>query len=257
MSDHDYQDILMYNGESEISIPTENAMRIFSGKLSKSQMFHNLYIYSQLEEAGLNIPKIKKVFPVDDERWGVLEDNIKGKTLLYEMNESPDSYDEYLDIIVELQTAVYEVTVRDILPHRKMLESHINSLSLINDEKRAELMEILSALPDGDKTIHGNFGPEYVITDTADTLYVTHWSSVAAGNICADAAMCYLNLSCISTEAAENYLKLFSDKTGCDPDEIRSWIPVMAASKLSVGTASVLQKTFICAWLDIDEEDII
>lgn len=257
MSDHDYQGFLMYSGESEISIPTENAMRVFSNKLSKSQMFHNLYIYSQLEEAGLNIPKIKKVFPVDDERWGILEDNIKGKTLLYEMNDSTEEYDEYLDTLIDLQTSVYEIIVRDILPHKKMLESHISSLTLIGEKKRGELLKTLSELPEGDKTIHGNFGPEYVITDTADTLYMTHWSSVAAGSIAADAAICYLNLSCISTEVAEKYIKLYSDKTGVDTDEIRSWIPVMAASKLSVGTASVLQKTFICAWLDIDEENVV
>lgn len=252
MAADDYNNIYMYSRESEISIPTENAMRVFSDKLSKSQMFRNLYIYAQLEESGINIPKIKKVFPVDDERWGILEDNIKGKDLLSEMNENTDSCDEYIEMLIELQTSVYGINVKDILPHKKMLEVRICSLKIISEEKRSELLRSLYELPEDNKTIHGNFGPECVITDSKEIVYITDWASIASGSAAADAAMCYLNLSCLSTEAAENYLRLFSSKTGCDTEEIRKWIPVMAASQLAVGTESILQRTFMCAWLDIN-----
>ena len=94
------------------------------------------------------------------------------------------------------------------------LKRSIESLDMIDDVKKYELLTRLESMPKHVKLCHGEFTPDNIIINK-DGTFVVDWLKAKQGNASADIAKTYLWF-CLNhhTEYAEKYLKLYCKKTG-------------------------------------------
>ena len=72
----------------------DNCIKVFGADYSKADVLNEALNQARMEETGLNIPKISEV-TVLDEKWAIVSDFIKGKTLAQLMKENPEKKTEY------------------------------------------------------------------------------------------------------------------------------------------------------------------
>ena len=81
-------------------------VKVFNDDYSKADVLNEALNQARIEETGLNIPKILEVTMVDD-KWAIVSEYIKGKTLAQLMEEDSEKKDEYLELLVDLQLSVH------------------------------------------------------------------------------------------------------------------------------------------------------
>lgn len=226
------------------------AFKVFHPKFQKSQVFYEAMISAKVESTRLNIPKVRGIFE-ENGSWVVVYDFIEGKTLAQLMQEQPEYKDAYLDDLVELQLKIHSVSIPDIIKLKHKLQRQINSLDVLDNSKKYELLTKLEAMPKHSKLCHGNFGPENVIVTDTGMVYLLDWVAASRGNASADVARTYLKLALYSTEDAEKYMKLFCEKTGTSRKYVQEWLPIMAASQLAEGAQEKRQRELLFTWLDV------
>ena len=225
------------------------AYKLFHKSYSPFQVYREAMLQTMAAEAGINVPKIHGVIEVDD-RLAILSDYIEGDTVAELMEENPAKKDMYLGILADTQLDLLSRTANDVRKLSQSIEQEINALTQIDEVKRYELITLLASMPDHDKLCHGNFGPENVIIDGMDKVFILDWTAAARGNAGADMAKTYLKLTLTSGEDAEKYIRLLCDKTGYDRQYIYEWLPLMAASFLGEKGLSEKAREALLTWMD-------
>ena len=250
-----YQE-LKKNGESvastakiEVLALDDIAYKLFHKSYSRSQVYREAMLQTMAGEAGINVPKIHGVIEVDD-RLALLSDYIEGNTVMELMDENPAKKDKYLALLADTQLAILSHTVNDIRKLSQCIEQDIKASTRLDEVKRYELLTLLSSMPDHDKLCHGNFGPENVLIDGMDKVFIVDWVAAARGNAGADMAKTYLKLTLTSSEDAEKYIRLLCEKTGYDKQYIYEWLPLTAASCMNEKSFSEKEKEALMIWLE-------
>ena len=70
------------------------ALKVFDADYSKADILNEALNQARVEETGLNIPRVLEVTTLEDGRWVIVSDFIKGKTLARLMEENPEKHDE-------------------------------------------------------------------------------------------------------------------------------------------------------------------
>lgn len=228
------------------------AVKVFKANSPKTIVFYEAMMHSKIEETQLKVPKIAEVLRLEDGRWAITSQFIRGKTLLEIMEEEPENRDDYLDDMVEIQLDIHENTLSGVIKLKDRLRAQIEGLDVIDHIKKYELLTRLDSAPKHTKLCHGNFGPENIIVTDNDEAYILDWVGASVGNASADIAMTYLKLSFRSTELAEKYMNLFCKKTGTSKKYVQEWLPIMAASALATGLYSKEEeRAVLLTWLDV------
>ena len=225
------------------------AYKLFHKSYSPFQIYREAMLQTMAAEAGINVPKIHGVIEVDD-RLAILSDFIDGNTVAELMEENPAKKDMYLGLLADTQLDLLSRTANDVRKLTQSIEQEINALTQIDEVKRYELITLLASMPDHNKLCHGNFGPENVIIDGMDKVFILDWTAAARGNAGADMAKTYLKLTLTSGEDAEKYIRLLCEKTGYDRQYIYEWLPLMAASFLGEKGLSEKQREVLLTWMD-------
>ncbi|MFA6866623.1 MAG: phosphotransferase [Clostridia bacterium] len=223
-------------------------IKLFDEHYKKSDILNEALNHARVEETGLNIPKLLEVKKIDD-KWAILIEYIKGKTLDQLMKENPDKEDEYLEIFVALQMKVHEKKspllnkIKDKM-NRKISEADINATI------RYDLHTRLEGMPKHDKVCHGDFNPSNIIITPEGIPYIIDWSHATQGNASADVARTYL-LFWLSgnTALAKKYLDLFCERSDTAKQYVQKWIPIVAASQLVKGNEK--EREFLLSWVDV------
>lgn len=229
----------------------EYAVKVFKPDCPKTIVFYEALMNSKIEETDINIPGTAEVCRLDDGRWAIASQFIKGKTLAQIMDEEPENRDDYLDDMVEIQLDIHEHTLSGVTKLKDSLRAQIESLDVIDHIKKYELLTRLDSAPKHIKLCHGNFGPENIIVTDNDEVYIIDWVGASIGNASADIAKTYLKLSFKSTELAEKYMTLFCQKTGTSKKYVQEWLPIMAASTLATGLYTKEEREVLLTWLDV------
>ena len=228
------------------------AYKIFHKSYNRSQIYREAMLQSMAGEAGINVPKIHGVIEVDD-RLAILSDYIEGSTVMELMEENPAKKDKYLSLLADTQLDILSHRVNDVRKLTQCIEQDIKSLIQLDEVKQYELTTLLASMPDPDKLCHGNFGPENVLIDGMDKVFIVDWAAAARGNAGADMAKTYLKLTLTSGENAEKYIRLLCEKTGYDKQYIYEWLPLMAASCLGEKGLSEKEKELLLTWMDMEK----
>jgi RIO-like serine/threonine protein kinase len=226
----------------------DKAIKVFDKDYSKANVLNEALNQARVEETGLHIPKVIEVTKIE-EKWAIVSEYIKGKTLAQLMEESPEKQDEYLNLFVDLQMMVHakEVPLLNKLKdkmNRKISEADFDATV------RYDLHTRLEGMPKHTKLCHGDFNPSNIIISDEGTPYILDWSHTTQGNASADVARTYL-LFWLSGDMkiAEKYLTLFCKKSATEKAYIQKWLPIVAASQTVKGNPK--EREFLLSWVNV------
>lgn len=237
---------------NEVYQSGDAALKVFKPNYPKTEALSEALIVAEIEDSGLNIPKIRKVTVIDDNRWAIVMDYIPGKTLLELMKENPDKKDEYIELLVDLQIEMHKKTCKSFKNLREKLYDRIQNSEELDNAKKYELETILDGMPKHKKLCHGDFTPQnIIISETDGKPYIMDWNHASIGNASADIARSYLWLSLYMPDMAEKYMKLFCEKTKTPKTYVQKWLPVVAAGRLYNHIPE--EKATLMKWIDVVE----
>ncbi len=224
------------------------AIKVFNENFSKSDILNEALNQARVEETGLNVQRLIEVSKVDG-KWAIVYEYIEGETLETIMKKSPEKRDEYLDLFVNLQLDIHNKKA----PLLNKLKDKMNrkiSQTTLDATTRYELHTWLESMPTHDKVCHGDFNPSNIIINPEGVPYTIDWSHVTQGNASADAARTFL-LFWLSgeTETANQYLKLFCQKSDTAMQYVQKWIPIVAASQSVKGRPE--ERDLLLRWVSV------
>lgn len=225
-------------------------IKLFDKSFSKSDVLNEALNQGRIEETGLLVPKLLNVSN-NDGKWAIESEFIEGKTLEMLMEENPEKMDEYIELFVDIQISVHDKKapllnkLKDKM-HRKILETDLDATICY------ELCTRLESMPKHKKVCHGDFNPSNIILSENGKTYILDWAHATQGNASADVAQTYLLFSIAGKgDIAEKYLNLFCKKTDTPKKYVQQWIPIVAASQLSLKKKN--QEDFLMHWIDVVE----
>ena len=226
----------------------ERCIKVFDANYSKSDVLNEALNQARIEETGLNIPKILEVTMVEG-KWAIVSEYIKGKTLAQLMEENKEKYDEYLELLVNLQLEVHANKAPLLNKLKDKMNRKISETDL-DATTRYDLHTRLEGMPKHTKVCHGDFNPSNIIITDDGTPYILDWSHATQGNASADAARTYL-LFCLSGDVAgaKKYLDLFCEKSDTAKQYVQKWMPIVAASQSVKGNSH--EREFLLSWVDV------
>ena len=226
----------------------DRCVKVFNKEYSKADVLSEALNQANIEQTGLNIPKILEVTMVDG-KWAIVSEYIKGKTLAQLMAEDEDNKAKYVEMLVDLQMTVHAATCPQ-LPKLKDKMSRKIIFTDFDATTRYDLHTRLESMPKHKKVCHGDFNPSNIIVTDDGQLYILDWSHATQGNASADVARTYL-LFCLKgdTEIANLYLDLFCTKSKTDKRYVQKWMPIVAASQSVKGNEQ--EREFLSTWVNV------
>lgn len=216
----------------------------------KDAVFSEAYIHSCVESCGLSIPKVLSVIPSNG-GWALTMEYVEGKTLAQMMEEDPGKAEEYLEKLVDIQLEVGNHRVQRLHNTRIKMTEAIESMEELDKATRYELLVRIQGMKPHTKLCHGDFVPENVIIRGDGSWCVIDWNHATSGNAGADAAITYMRFCLNHPEYADDYLRIFCEKSGMSIDYVQKWMPIVAAAQLSKHKES--EKELLTQWVQVAE----
>lgn len=226
----------------------DKAVKVFDSDYSKADILNEALNQARIEETGLNIPKILGV-TMENGKWAIVSEYIKGKTMAQLMEENPDKFDGYLEQFVDIQMSIHEKKAPLLTKLKDKMNRKISQAD-IDATTRYELHTRLEGMPKHNKVCHGDFNPSNIIITDEGVPYILDWSHATQGNASADVARTYLLFWLDGNiEGAKKYMDLFCKKSDTARQYIEKWLPIVAASQSVKGNAK--EREFLLSWVDV------
>ena len=225
-------------------------VKAFTPSHPMSDVFNEAYIHACVEDAGVSVPKLLGV-SMQDGGWAISMEYVAGKTLEELAREHPDSIDEYLEKLVDIQLEVGGYRVRHLRNTRLKMEDAIKAMTEIDASTRYELLQRIHGMAQHSKLCHGDLVPSNIVIKEDGSWCVLDWAHASAGNAGADAAITYMRFSLDEPELAEKYLRLFCKKADMPIQYIQTWMPVVAAAQLTKHKGS--ERELLEKWISVAE----
>ena len=166
-----------------------------------------------------------------DNKWeAYIRDN---NVYIRPAGEEKEKKKEYTELFVDLQIDLFSKKCPLLTNLRDKMRRKIAETGL-DEELCSRLYERLEALPEHDKLCHGDFDLSNVILTDEGTPCILDWAHATIGNASADVAQTYLLFRLKGDiPGAENYLKLFCQKTGTAREYVEKWMPIVAACRMA------------------------
>lgn len=207
----------------------DKTIKVFKDNYLKSDVMNEAFNQAVIEELGMNVPAFLEIRLVDGKLVTVSQ-YVEGKTLDEVMKEDKANFNSYLNMFVSLQVEFHSKETTALTRLRDKLHQQIRKCSL-PATVRYDLHTRLDNMPLHHNVCHGDFNPSNVILGNDGKLYILDWSHATQGNASGDAIMTYLLFRLSGNDdVAEEYLDLFSEKSGTDRETLERWIPMVAAS---------------------------
>ena len=228
----------------------DRTVKVFGSSYSKADILNEALNQARIEETGLCIPKVLEVTKIDG-KWAIISEYIAGKTLSQLMQENPDDKEKYLEQLVDLQLLVQSKTCPLLTKLKDKMNRKISQAEL-DATTRYDLHTRLEGMPKHDKVCHGDFNPSNIIITEDGSACVLDWSHVTQGNASADVARTYLLFWLDGDmESAEEYLRIFCEKSGTPRQYVQKWMPIVAASQSVKGNEK--EREFLLSWASVVE----
>jgi aminoglycoside phosphotransferase (APT) family kinase protein len=187
-------------------------------------------ILDAVGDAGVPAPRGFDVEQVEG-RWGVVMSRAEGRPFAEPMLGDPAGAEPYFAAMARLQCAIHAVPGSALEPLKVRLARKLEA-SRLADPVRRRLRDKLTALPDGDRLLHGDFHP-FNILGTPEAATVVDWLDATCGPPAADVCRSWLLMQTVSRELAEAYLAAYLAVTPLPRPTIFAWLPVLAAARLA------------------------
>ena len=228
----------------------DRCIKVFDTNYSKADVLSEALNQARMEETDLFIPKILEVTTLEG-KWVIVSEYIKGKTLAQLMQEHPDRKQKYLEKMVDIQMEIHSKKCPLLNKLKDKMNRKISQAEL-DATTRYDLHTRLEGMPKHDKVCHGDFNPSNIIITEDGSACVLDWSHVTQGNASADVARTYLLFWLEGDmEGAEEYLRIFCEKSATPRQYVQKWMPIVAASQSVKGNEK--EREFLLEWANVVE----
>lgn len=226
-------------------------IKLFVENYSKSDILNEAINQARVEETSLNIPALLEVTKIEN-RWALISEYIEGTTLEELMNEHPEKNDEYMELFVDTQLEILRQKSPLLSRVEDKMKRKISNAVNINETTKFDLLHRLEGMPTGDCVCHGDYNPSNIIISNDNKVFIIDWSHVTQGSPVFDVARTYLLFNMEDkNKMSEQYLDLFSQKSGISKKDILRCVPIVAASQMTKNKEE--EQEFLAKWIDVVE----
>ena len=223
-------------------------VKLFDESYPKENVLNEALNQARVENTPLHVPHILGVSTLEG-KWAIVMDFIEGETLSSLMEKRPERREEYISLLVRLQTDISACRV-PLLPRLKDKMDAKIARSEYPETVKYDLQTRLQGLPKHYKLCHGDFNPSNIIVGDDGKLYIIDWAHATQGNASADAARTYLTFRLRGEdENAESYMKLYCERTGTARGYIEEILPIVAATQTEKSTEE--EKKMLRSWVNV------
>jgi aminoglycoside phosphotransferase (APT) family kinase protein len=223
-------------------------LKLFYDWFSEESVRTEARLARAVQAAGLPVPAVGEVLKFGN-RLGLPYQRVHGSSLLEQVRARPWTLPRLSRLLAELQAGLHDKSAVTGLPsQRQRLEHKIRQAQGLDPELRAAALEALAAMPQGARLCHGDFHFDNVLM-TADEPVVIDWIDAALGRPLADVARSsVIVLGILAPNSGATwmervmvrwhhriYLRHYFRLRPGGEDEYRSWIPIVAAARMSEG----------------------
>lgn len=128
-----------------------------------------------------------------DACYGIVYEKIKGKTLLYELEDNPVKMDEIAKKFAQVHTELHQLEMDDFQTQESYLREEIENCIYISDEDKTKLLSQLENLPSGTSFCHGNYHLNNVFINHKE--HIMDFSNAYIGHPMSDVAKACIIMS--------------------------------------------------------------
>lgn len=224
----------------------DKCIKVFNDNYLLSDVLNESLNQSRAYEAGINVPKLLEVTTFDG-KYAIVSEYVRGKTLEQLMDENPEKKNDYIELMVNAQLNIGAKSSPKLrlLKHKMRDQIRLTDLDSIT---RYDLHNRINVMTKKDNVCHGDFCPSNIIITENEEVVVIDWAHASLGNTLADVANTYLLFWMHGDiSGAEKYIQQYSEKSGIEKQQILSYMPIVAASRLA--GCSEQEREFLLSWL--------
>ncbi|MGN1249946.1 MAG: phosphotransferase family protein [Candidatus Spyradocola sp.] len=215
-------------------------LKLFYAGYPKDSVEKELRNAGMVDALGVPAPRCFGSVTMDG-RVGIVYERAAGESLLSVLLRTGD-VEGCARVMVELQGKMLACEMPgEALDARDFLRQEIRRNGKLPEEKKAEALARLEALPGGNRLCHGDFHPDNVMVDGSRAM-VIDWMNLCRGDAMYDVAMTWYLLACSALppdapyaeglaqmrgRLADEYLR----QMGVEKAQIEGWLPVIRASR--------------------------
>lgn len=224
----------------------EHILKLYRDWFPSDAVEYESCIAHAVYEAGIPSPEPGEIIEVDGRR-GLIYERLAGLSMLQDMNARPWMLLKHARSLAELHVQIHQQAIPGVPSYKDRLRYDITHTPHLDKTLQKKALARLETLPDGEGLCHGDYHPGNVLITKTGPL-VIDWMTASTGSPWADVARTNLLLT-IGPKGARNqvgritlmaiglfyrtyihrYESLYPDKE----KEMNSWLPVIAAARLS------------------------
>ncbi len=201
-------------------------------------------------KAGLPAPGFHGLVEIGG-RSGIVYERLDGETILQALRRRPQELLRLTRQFAELHRQLHQCEISALRPYRGALAGRIEQAPGLSDADKARVIDYMHRLrADPPMVCHGDFHPDNVMLTHRGPV-VIDWMAACAGEPAADVARTLLLLTIgtpVDMDPLARLMMLLFRRLFCHryqahyfsgseltPGRVRSWLPVLAATRLAEG----------------------
>ena len=209
-------------------------VKVFNTNKPAADILNEALNLTRAEQAGIAVPSFRGVGK-EDGSWILSTAKAIGPTLRDMMTAEPEKLTEHLTVLADVEIDIHKHT-SVLLTHQKDKYARmISQVEALDEATRYDLHMRLDGMPNHIKVCHGDLSPSNVIM-TEDGPVVCDWAHATCGCGGADAATSYILFRMRGDDdVADEFLRIYCERQGCDMAYVQSWMSIVAAAELARG----------------------
>ncbi|MBC5638177.1 aminoglycoside phosphotransferase family protein [Ornithinibacillus sp. BX22] len=214
-----------------IYLRNNQVVKVFHAYFPKSEARYEAANQEVAYSSGLPVPKIIEVTSLDGNPAIIME-YVNGSTLGELMLDNIHEARYYLNIAVDIQRKIHLVKTDSIEPMTLKLKRQIEFAEKLNEKQKACLIEKMNQITFENRLCHGDLHV-FNLIQTGRHVAIIDWVDASVGDVRADVYRTYLLYAQHYPEIAEEYLNLYTEKSGISKEDILEWAPIIAGARLA------------------------
>jgi Predicted aminoglycoside phosphotransferase len=166
-------------------VEEKKVLKLYKSFISAETVEREFLVTQTAHQAGLPVPQAYEIIRRQD-RYGILFERIQGISLLGAIQRHPTQLIALATQLAELHVRLNSLPAPQNPPRQyDQILSDIEHSNSLTAEKKARIVHLLDALPQGEVLCHGDFHPDNVLLTDHGPI-VIDWMTGTRGNACAD-----------------------------------------------------------------------
>jgi Ser/Thr protein kinase RdoA (MazF antagonist) len=216
--------------EAEVFEYGEHVLKLYKQRAGKDPAFREAANLALAQSRGMPSPAAHEVRAFAD-RWGIVMDRAPGRPFAETMLTNAAALPAYIEDMVRLHLAIHAAPGAHLSDMRTRLGFNIGRAEVLGSIRQRRLLDLLAALPSGDRACHGDFHP-FNILGVPGAAVVVDWLDATCGSAAADVCRTYVLMRAGAPQLADAYLDAYAKAAAIERERITAWLPVIAGARV-------------------------